>query len=74
MNATATLTAPVKVPDLTVTEAARSISQQLGRPFSVSTVWGWVTTGKLRGRRIGRKWYIDAAALAQFLGDTNPAA
>lgn len=43
----------------------RKTARDLG--LSKNTVWRWVILGIVRGRKIGRHWYISARALADAM-------
>lgn len=56
---------------ITVREAAAVLSQALGRPFPVQTVYTWIRTGKLPVVKVGGSRFVLVSDLENFLSG-NP--
>jgi len=54
---------PVKLGDLTLFDVT-----ELSKKFAVNpvTVRGYMRSGRLKGRKIGRKWYLTEEALRDY--------
>ena len=59
----------VKIGDLTLFDV-----MELSKKFSVNpvTVRGYMRSGKLKGRKIGRKWYLTEEALRDYFNLPGP--
>jgi len=54
---------PVKLGDLTLFDV-----QEFSKKFGINpvTVRGYMRTGRLKGRKVGRKWYLTEEALRDY--------
>ncbi len=55
---------------LSVRQAAAAASAVLGRIILPSTVYGWISTGKLPSKKVGGMRLVDRAQLDLFLSGT----
>ena len=54
---------PIKLGDLTLFDV-----QELAKKFNINrvTVRNYMRTGRLKGRKVGKKWYITEEALQDY--------
>ena len=50
-----------------VGEARVRINAEFGIEIEQQTLTGWVTAGKVKGRKVVGRWYVDWDALLAFL-------
>lgn len=60
---------PVRIADLEL-YSVEELSERLG--VQQRTIRAYLATGRLKGRKLARKWYVSARALEEYFSQPEP--